>query len=128
MAANDYHFITHWRVTGTVEEVYRVLSNATDLVRWWPAVYLNVKELAPGDQNGVGKVVSLHTKGWLPYTLRWQYRVCRVDFPAGFAFEASGDFVGSGEWKFSQHGCYADMILTGRFALTSRCCVTCRFS
>jgi hypothetical protein len=69
MASNDYHFVTYWRVEGSIEEVYRVLSDATDLVRWWPAVYLDVKELEPGKKNGIGKVVSLHTRGWLPYTL-----------------------------------------------------------
>jgi hypothetical protein len=109
MAGNEYHFITHWRVEGTVEEVYRLLSDATDLVRWWPAVYLKVRELEPGDQNGIGKVMSLHTKGWLPYTLRWQYQVNEVNFPEGFAFDAHGDFVGRGVWNFNQDGSYVQM-------------------
>jgi hypothetical protein len=72
MAGNDYHFITKWRVEGTIEELYRLLANAPDFVRWWPAVYLDVKELEPGNRNGIGKVLSLYTKGWLPYILRWQ--------------------------------------------------------
>lgn len=109
MAGNEYHFITRWRMEGRVEEVYRLLSNAPDFVRWWPKVYLDVKELEPGDQNGIGKVMSLHTKGWLPYTLRWQYRVTEVNFPDGFAFEANGDFVGRGIWKFKQDGNYVNM-------------------
>src|ERR1039457_6644548 len=37
MSANEYHFVTHWRVEGTAEEVFDVLDNAKDLVRWWPA-------------------------------------------------------------------------------------------
>ena len=94
---------------GTVEEVYRLLSDATDLVRWWPAVYLDVRELEPGDQNGIGTVVKLHTQGWLPYTLRWQYRVTEANFPGGFAFEANGDFVGCGVWTFKQDGGYVNM-------------------
>ena len=108
MAGNDYHFITEWRMEGTVAEVYQFLSNAPDFVRWWPKVYLDVKELEPGDQTGIGKVMSLHTKGWLPYTLRWQYRVTEVN-AAGFAFEANGDFVGRGIWKFKQDGNYVNM-------------------
>jgi hypothetical protein len=55
MTGNDYHFITHWLVEGTVEEAYQLLSEATDLVRWWPAVYLDIKELESGDRNGIGK-------------------------------------------------------------------------
>lgn len=34
MASNDYHFITHWRIQSTREEVFDTLSNATDLARW----------------------------------------------------------------------------------------------
>ncbi|MBM3935349.1 MAG: polyketide cyclase [SAR202 cluster bacterium] len=104
MAANDYNFLTTWRVQGTCEEVYEVLKDAPDLVRWWPAVYLDVKEEAAGDAEGVGKVVSLHTKGWLPYRLKWKFRVTRVTRPSGFALSAWGDFVGEGVWTFTQDG------------------------
>ena len=75
MTANEYHFITHWRIKGTVKEVSEVLGQATDLVRWWPSVYLDVQEVAAGDENGIGRVIHLYTKGWLPYTLRWSFRV-----------------------------------------------------
>jgi hypothetical protein len=109
MIGNDYHFITHWRMKGRVEDVYRTLGNVTDLVRWWPSVYLDVRELAPGDQNGIGELVGLHTRGWLPYTLRWTYRVTGVNFPAGFSFDASGDFVGRGVWTFEQDGDWVDI-------------------
>src|SRR5689334_6281898 len=104
MASNDYHFISRWRVEGTVEEVCAILADAPGLARWWPSVYLGVEELAPGDAQGVGKVVSLYTKGWLPYTLRWQFRVTESDYPRGFALEATGDFVGRGAWSFAQDG------------------------
>ncbi len=105
MAANEYQFTTHWRVQSSVEEISEILGNAQDLVRWWPSVYLNVQELEPGDtKTGLGKVVSLHTKGWLPYTLRWQFRVTENRTPHGFSLEAWGDFVGRGVWMFAQDG------------------------
>ena len=104
MSSNAYRFITHWQVESTLEEVNAILSNAPDLARWWPSVYLDVQELAPGDADGIGKVVSLYTKGWLPYTLRWQFRVTRNSYPHGFELEAFGDFVGRGVWTFRQAG------------------------
>ncbi len=103
MSANEYQFTTHWRVQSTCEEISEVLGNAPDLVRWWPSVYLDVQELEPGDpETGVGKVISLFTKGWLPYTLRWQFRVTKNRRPYGFSLEAWGDFVGRGVWTFTQ--------------------------
>lgn len=109
MASNDYRFVTHWRIEAPIEDVYRIISNAADLPRWWPSVYLEVRELSPGDERGIGKVVDLYTRGWLPYTLRWQFRVTEVDFPRGLALAAWGDFVGTGRWTFTQDGRWADI-------------------
>ena len=51
MPNNEYHFITHWRVEGTINEVADILKAADELPRWWPSVYLNVKVLEPGRQG-----------------------------------------------------------------------------
>ncbi len=104
MPNNDYHFTTTWRVTASLPEVNELIGNASDLSRWWPAVYLQVKELQTGDEVGLGKVVDLHTTGWLPYTLRWQFRVIESRYPNGFTLEAWGDFVGHGIWTFEPDG------------------------
>ncbi|MCL4264191.1 MAG: polyketide cyclase [Anaerolineae bacterium] len=110
MATNEYQFITHWRIQSTIEEISDVLGNAPDLVRWWPSVYLEVQELEPGNPDtGVGKVISLYTKGWLPYTLRWQFRVTENRSPHGFSLEAWGDFVGRGVWTFDQDGSWVNI-------------------
>lgn len=108
MSSNEYHFITHWRVKSTIKEVADILDNAADLVRWWPAVYLDVQVLQPGNEQGLGKVVSLYTKGWLPYTLRWQFRVTQVRAD-GFTLEAWGDLDGRGIWTFEQDGPWVNM-------------------
>ncbi len=109
MSANDYHFVTHWRVPGTVAEVAEVLSEAEELPRWWPSVYLDVKVTDPGDEDGIGKEVSLYTRGWLPYTLRWTFRVTESDYPHSFALESWGDFEGRGEWRLRQDGSIVDV-------------------
>jgi hypothetical protein len=109
MASNDYHFITHWRVESDLQEVNAILRDATDLPRWWPSVYLTVKEVEPGGTDGVGKVIDLYTKGWLPYTLRWQFRVTEARQPHGFTLEAWGDFVGRGIWTFEQDGAFVNI-------------------
>src|ERR1051325_12165405 len=102
MGSSSYHFITHWKVEGTIEEVSSILEDAEGLPRWWPSVYLEVKTLETGGEKGVGKVVGLYTKGWLPYTLRWQFRVTESNAPYGFTLEAWGDFVGRGIWTLEK--------------------------
>ena len=104
MNISSYHFITHWRMKADIWEISDILGDAEGLARWCPTVYLEVKILEPGDAKGVGKVVDLHTKGRLPYRLRWKFRVVENNEPYGFVIEAFGDFVGSGVWKFEQDG------------------------
>ena len=103
MASNDYHFITTWRVKSTIEEVSEIISDPRGLTRWWPSVYQDVRVLEEGDERGLGRVVNLYTKGWLPYTLRWNFRVTEVK-PDGFSLVAWGDFDGAGIWTFEQDG------------------------
>jgi hypothetical protein len=108
VAANDYHFITTWRIAGTPDEISDVLGDARTLGRWWPSVYLRVRVLDDGDERGLGKVVELWTKGFLPYTLRWRFTVTESDPPNGFRLEASGDFVGRGIWTLRSEAAPAD--------------------
>jgi hypothetical protein len=110
MPGNDYHFISRWRVEGTINQVADVLKEAEELPRWWPSVYLDVKVLEQGDGDGVGKLVRLYTKGWLPYTLRWQFRVTESRYPYGFSLEASGDFDGRGVWTLDQDGEHVNVV------------------
>lgn len=116
MAKNEYHFISHWRVRSSTEEVSEILGNAVDLPRWWPSVYLDVRELEPGAADGLGRVISLYTKGWLPYTLHWQFRVTDVRSPHGSSIEAWGDFVGRGDWTFAQDGEWVDITYDWRIS------------
>jgi hypothetical protein len=109
MAPIEFNIVSHWRVRGGrvrggVDQVYDLISKPEDFVRWWPAVYLRVQDVEPGDDDGVGRVVDLHTKGLLPYTLDWRAKVLEVDKPHHLVVEARGDLEGRGEWQLRQDG------------------------
>jgi len=117
--AAEYAFLTRWRLRATAQEVWEVLSDALALPRWWRAVYLEVKELDPGDADThVGRVLDLYTKGWLPYTLRWRFTVTESDSPDGFKLVAEGDFVGTGTWTLREDGEFVDVTYDWRIAAT----------
>lgn len=107
MPTHDYHFVTRWQMPAAADTIMNVLRDPQDLPRWWPAVYLGVKEIAAGDEKGVGKRITLYTKGWLPYTLRWEFEITEAEPPRRFALTATGDFVGRGVWTFEPNadGC-----------------------
>jgi hypothetical protein len=117
MASNDYHFVSRWHVKGTAEQVSDVLSDSVSLPRWWPAAYLQVEEIEPGDAHHVGRIVHLHTKGWLPYTLRWYLQTIESRHPYGFTIRAWGDFVGRGVWTFVEAGDSVDLTYDWRLSV-----------
>jgi hypothetical protein len=109
MADNAYHFVDRWRVAGAVNEVADILEDAMSLPRWWGSVYFDVKEVEPGGERGIGKLISLHAGGWLPYTLRINFRTIESRYPNGFTMDASGDLEGRGIWTFEQDGDFVDV-------------------
>ena len=116
MSSPAYHFVTEWEMVGTAAEVADVLADPLELPRWWPSVYLAVAELEPGGERGLGRRVRVLTKGYLPYTLEWSFRVVESRHPHGFTIEADGDFRGRGIWTFSERGAYVHVTYDWRIA------------
>lgn len=97
MSKNEYQFITKWKVNATSEEVFDILSDAEALVDWWPSVYIDVNKVED-------KKFNIYSKGFLPYTLRWQMIAEKVEFPNKIEISSIGDFEGKGTWDISQEG------------------------
>jgi hypothetical protein len=92
----DFEFRTVWRVAGNCAEVAEVLAYARELPRRWPAVYLGPRGIEFGPSGGLGALCDLHTKGWLPYTLRWTLTQTQQPSATGFVISAEGDLQGTG--------------------------------
>jgi polyketide cyclase/dehydrase/lipid transport protein len=107
--AAQYRFVTRWRLEGRCEEVADILEDVDAIPRWWPSVYRSCRVLERGGNHGLGRVVEVTTKGFLPYLLRWTYRVTQVDYPHTSTIVATGDLQGHGHWTFVQDGDFVDV-------------------
>jgi hypothetical protein len=97
--SHEYHFVTHWRLHASPEEVYNILDKPQELVRWWPSVYQQV-EVTGYDEQKKANRYTLLTKGWLPYQLRWEFHTTEKNPHQKLSLEAQGDFIGTGVWRF----------------------------
>jgi hypothetical protein len=111
LAANHYHVVCQWRVLGSLDEIYVILSHPEDLPRWWPAMFLESLPILSGDEEGFAKVTRLESRGWLPYVHRWHTSIEEADQPAMLTFRAWGDFKGQMKWRLEQHDAWADVTL-----------------
>ena len=101
MPANAYHFLSRWRVDGSIQEVADILDDAMSLESWWGSVYSDVELIDSGDAAGLGKSFKLLGHGWLPYTLHLTFRKTEERYPNGFSVAVSGDLNGTGMWTIT---------------------------
>jgi hypothetical protein len=100
----EYRFVTNWFIPNArCEDVSDVLAASATLPQWWPAVYLEATVIEPGRDHGLGRVLALRSKGWLPYALRWTLRIESVDYPHASTVSAWGDLSGRGIGTLRQH-------------------------
>ncbi len=109
-----YEIVSNWRAPGPIDQVYAVLSDVEAAPRWWPQAYRRVREIAPGDDKGVGRVLEITTKGALPYELSWGLEILETDPPRLIRLCATGDLVGFGEWRLTTAGEDVAMIYAWR--------------
>lgn len=105
-----YELVSRWRVPGRIDDVYTVLTDGPSLPRWWPQAYASVREIAPGDRRGIGRISEMVTRGVLPYDVNWRVEVVDAERPTRIRVKASGDLIGFGEWQLRQDG--AEVVLT----------------
>lgn len=119
MIDNYYEFLDHWQVEGTVEEVARIVYEGPGYSSWWPGVYMESKELVPGDGHMVGRVVEFYEHAFLPMNIRWRAKVLSSDWPNSMNIEAMGALRGTGLWKLEQNGKNVDITLDWRVHTSS---------
>ncbi|MCA1689528.1 MAG: SRPBCC family protein, partial [Actinobacteria bacterium] len=100
----DYKFLTTWCVDAPVEQVWEILNETESYPEWWKGVRA-VELLRDGDDQGVGQVSRFSWRSVLPYTLRFDMRVTRVERPHLIEGQATGELEGRGVWRlYEGHG------------------------
>ena len=99
---NEYRFVDCWFVRAPAQQVYDVVGDTLGYPRWWGDVFVSVE--GDGGPPRPGRHVTIVSRGFLPYLLRWEAEIVEADAPRGFDFTMTGDFVGRGSWSFESAG------------------------
>jgi hypothetical protein len=102
--SNVYHFVTSWRVRASASEIWELVTNPEDLVRWFPATFLDAERAQPAADLRPGSHLRFHVKGWLPYTLRFEGRIHELDDLRKCSVDVWGDFEGRLDCEFEERG------------------------
>jgi carbon monoxide dehydrogenase subunit G len=99
----DYSFVTTWRFRAPIERVWQAIADFRSWPRWWPAI-AQVKQIAPGDAEGVGEIVEYTFRTRLPYRLRFLMTTTHARPPTELEGRAVGELEGTGRWRLAAEG------------------------
>lgn len=96
--ANRYHLVTDIRLSTNPERVWEALTRSDSSSSWWRWLR-EVEVMDEGDERGVGARFRHQVGTPLLYRVSYEGEVTRVVEPSLAEFEASGDFVGTGQFR-----------------------------
>jgi hypothetical protein len=91
----QYSFLTTWILAAPRDAVWDAIYEIERWPEWWRGVE-KVEKLESGDGNGVGSLYRHEWRSVIPYPVRFETRITRIELP--HLIEA--DAAGTGRWRF----------------------------
>ncbi|MEM7069336.1 MAG: hypothetical protein AAF478_10680 [Pseudomonadota bacterium] len=83
-----------WSLHGQITDLQETLSNPQSILEWWPEAFMRSEIVHNGHENGIGRVVRVHTKGWMPHSFQFLIKLVEVSGTERIILETQGDFDG----------------------------------
>jgi hypothetical protein len=96
-----FELTTQWRLAAPLRAVWDPIHDVAAWPQWWPSV-ARVETLAAGGADGIGAVRRLYWKTALPYDLRFDVEVVRIEPDRLIEGRAFGELEGTGTWTFAE--------------------------
>lgn len=98
-----YFFETDWVIEAPIGAVFGALTDADDLLSWWPSVN-RARLVDRGNERGEGARASYTVQSPLLYQVQFDLISTEVDPPRRIRGLAEGDLVGTGESTLEEAG------------------------
>ena len=95
----EYVFVDEWDVQAPREAVFEAIADARTYPEWWRPVYMSSEADGPPE---VGRVSKQYFKGRLPYRLKTESRITRLEPPGTVEADVVGDLRGRGLWTLTE--------------------------
>jgi uncharacterized protein YndB with AHSA1/START domain len=94
-----YSFLTTWILDAPRAAVWDAIYDVERWPAWWRGVR-RVEKVDPGDALGIGAVYRHEWRSVIPYPVRFETRITRIELPYLIEAVADGELAGSGRWRF----------------------------
>jgi hypothetical protein len=93
-----YSFLTTWILDAAREDVWHAIHDAERWPSWWRGVR-RVEKVEEGDASGVGALYRQEWRSAIPYPVRFETRITRIEPQHLIEADADGELAGSGRWR-----------------------------
>jgi uncharacterized protein YndB with AHSA1/START domain len=97
-----FHFLTLWHFDAPMERVWEELNRPTEFPNWWPG--FEYAEALTHGPAAIGSRTRYRVRGDFNVLFEFELKVVEHNPPTQMKLEASGDFIGTGEWKLRPEG------------------------
>lgn len=97
----EYKFVTLWKLDAPIDSVYAAIQDTAKWSSWWQNIE-SVEVLEQGEPSGMGRVERFTFRTELPYKLRFEARVSRIEPPYLLEGQARGELEGIGRWALTR--------------------------
>ncbi len=94
-----YSFLTTWILEASREDVWDAIYAIERWPDWWLGVR-RVEKVEHGDADGIGALYRHEWRSVVPYPVRFETRITRIERPHLIEAAADGELAGSGRWRF----------------------------
>jgi uncharacterized protein YndB with AHSA1/START domain len=94
-----YSFLTTWILDAPLESVWQAIHEIEAWPAWWRGVE-RVDKLEHGNGDGIGALYRQEWRSVIPYPVRFETRITRLERPHLIEAEADGELAGTGRWRF----------------------------
>ena len=98
----NYSFLTTWILDAPREAVWDAIYEIERWPEWWRGVR-RVEQVGPGDADGIGARYRHEWRSVIPYPVRFEARITRIEPRDLIEADAHGELAGTGRWRFFGH-------------------------
>ena len=96
----SYSFLTTWILDAPRDAVWDAIYGIERWPDWWRGVKSVEKIESGSDNGGVGALYRHEWRSVIPYPVRFETRITRVELPHLIEADAEGELAGTGRWRF----------------------------
>lgn len=95
----EYSFLTTWILDARLDDVWQAIYETERWPGWWRGVRA-VEKLEQGDAAGIGARYRHEWRSVIPYPVRFEAQITRIEPGRLIEADAHGELSGTGRWRF----------------------------